>query len=136
MKQYARKPSNLPIGSAQIFSIVRGKRHVARSTKHKCRTLREEKINKLTSVLLNFWGICQRTILKVCRIRNKALNLFKRLIELLMFYKQLAGRDKAKKVASVYKAGAKHSFRTFLKVALLYDEKKTQCYNNKTLNVN
>ena len=53
-----------------------------------------------------------------------------------MFYKQLAGRDKAKKVVSVYKAGAKHSFRTFLKVALLYGEKKTQCYNNKTLNVN
>ena len=51
MPQYARKPSNLPIGSAQLFSIVRGKRH-ARSTKHKCRTLREEKINKLTSVLL------------------------------------------------------------------------------------
>ena len=68
----------------------------------------------------------------MCRIRNKALNLLKRLIELL----QLAGRDKAKKVGSVYKAGAKHSFRTFLKVALLYDEKKTQCYNNKTLNVN
>ena len=60
----------------------------------------------------------------------------KRLIELLMFYKRLAGRDKAKEVASVYKAGAKHSFRTFLKVALLYDEKITQCYNNKTLNVN
>lgn len=72
----------------------------------------------------------------MCRIRNKALNLFKRLIELLMFYKQLARRDKAKKVASVYKAGAKHSNRTFLKVALLYDEKITQCYNNEKLNVN
>ena len=54
MPQCALKPSNLPIGSAQLFSIVRGKRHVARSTKHKCRTLREEKINKLTSVLLIF----------------------------------------------------------------------------------
>ena len=72
----------------------------------------------------------------MCRIRNKALNLFKRLIELLMFYKQLAGRDKAKKVALVYKAGAKHSNRTFSKVALLYDEKITQCYNNEKLNVN
>ena len=103
MTQYARKPSNLPIGSAQLFSIVRGKRHVARSTKHKCRTLREEKINKLINKrITHFSGICQRTVLKVCRIRNKALNLFKRLIELLMFYKQLSGRDKAKKVASVY----------------------------------
>ena len=72
----------------------------------------------------------------MCRIRNKALNLLKRLIELLMFYKQLAGRHNAKKVASVFKAGAEYSFRTFLKVALLYDEEKTQCYNNKTLNVN
>ena len=53
-----------------------------------------------------------------------------------MFYKQLARRDKAKKVASVYKAGAKHSNRTFLKLALLYDEKITQCYNNEKLNVN
>ena len=54
MTQYARKPPNLPIGSAQIFSIVRGERHVARSTKHNCRTLREEKINKLTTALLIF----------------------------------------------------------------------------------
>ena len=53
-----------------------------------------------------------------------------------MFYKQLAGTHNAKKVASVFKAGAEYSFRTFLKVALLYDEEKTQCYNNKTLNVN
>ena len=47
-----------------------------------------------------------------------------------MFYKQLTGSDKAKRVASFYKAGAKHSFRTFLKVALLYNEKITQWYNN------
>ena len=53
-----------------------------------------------------------------------------------MFFKQLARSDKAKKVASFYKAGAKHSCHTFLKVALLYDEKITQCYNNEKLNVN
>ena len=53
-----------------------------------------------------------------------------------MFFKQLARNDKAKKVASFYKAGAKHSFRTFSKVALLYDEKITQCYNNEKLNIN
>ena len=54
MPQYARKPSNLPVGSAQLFSIVRGERYGARSTKHKCKTLGEEKINKLTSALLIF----------------------------------------------------------------------------------
>ena len=47
-----------------------------------------------------------------------------------MFYKQLTGSDKAKRVASFYKAGAKHSFRAFLKVALVYNEKITQWYNN------
>ena len=54
MPQYARKPSNLPVGSAQLFSIVRSERYVARSTKHNCKTLGEEKINKLTSALLIF----------------------------------------------------------------------------------
>ena len=105
---------------------MRGERHVAQSTKHKRGTLGEKKDKYAYEPITHFSGFCQRKVLKVCRIRNKALNLFKRLIELLMFYKQLTGSDKAKRVASFYKAGAKHSFRTFLKVALLYNEKITQ----------
>ena len=66
MPQYARKPSNLPVGSAQLFSIVQGERHVARSTKHKCRTLREEKINKLTSALLIFRNSVEEKFLRYC----------------------------------------------------------------------